>query len=438
MYLFQPGYLSPDSITQLGQARSGFFTDWHPPLMSWVWRIADRIHRGGLGMLLLHNLWFWAGLCLLAGLSFRSKWRAASAVLVVGFLPPVFALLGTIWKDVGLGASLLLAVGLLALAERRGPSRIEVALVLGLLFYAVAVRYNGFSAVLPLCVWTMSVVTRGVARFDRHRFATAAISGVALLLVLSAAARLAHRLIVDRRLYPSQQILVHDLAGISMQTGRNQLPAFVQDEIALSLEDIQRIYTPHTVVPLYWGDASTRRLPRYTSIQNENDFSRLAGHWRGVVSRHPREYFAHRSQVARHLLALDRPRACLPFITGVSPNPFGASFQRNRLNAAVTARLERVQDSFLFRPGYYLIFGLLMLAALPFIARRYPLTPAGVALLASAMLYGLPYYFIATTCDFRMVWWSVVAVLIAPLTIIRRESAAGVPGPARPAAAPLS
>ena len=447
VYVFQPGYLSPDSITQLGHARSGYFTDWHPPLMSWVWRIVEKVHPGPLGMLLLHNLFFWSGLCLLAGGAFRSKWRAAAAVLLIGFFPPVFALLGTIWKDVGLGVSLLLVVGLLALAERRRASRIEAALALsvvcGLLFYAVNVRYNAVFAALPMCVWTMWIVGRDIARLDRYRTMAAAVSGLVLLLVLFAAGRIAHRLIVDRRLFPSQQILVHDLTGISVRTGRNELPGFVQNEMPLSLEEVQRIYTPHTVVPLYWGDNSTRRLPRYTSIQNENDFSRLAGHWQGVVRRHPREYFAHRWQVARELLALDRPRACLPFITGTNPNPFGVSFQQNRLNAAVTGGLRSVQDTVLFRPGYYLIAGFLLLIALPFITRDAFSRVGAAVLLTSGLLYSLPYYFITTTCDFRMVWWSVVAVLVAPLTMLdrlssRRGSVAAASDSAPPAATLLS
>jgi hypothetical protein len=266
----------------------------------------------------------------------------------------------------------------------------------------------------------MSIVVRDLARFERHRATAAAVSGLALLLVLVAAVRIVNRLIVDRRLFPSQQILVYDLAGISIRTARNELPGFVQGEQALSLAEIQRIYTPDSISPLYWGDTSTRRLPVYTSIQNENDFSRLAGHWRAVVMRHPREYFAHRSQVARQLLALDRPRTCLPFITGVRANSLGVTFQQNRLNAAVMGSLELVQDSVLFRPGYYLVVGLLMLAALPFIARRYSVNPACVVLLASALMYSLPYYFIAPTCDFRMLWWSIVAVLVAPLTVLDR------------------
>ena len=31
-----PGYLSYDSVSQLGDARSGFYNSWHPPVMAWL------------------------------------------------------------------------------------------------------------------------------------------------------------------------------------------------------------------------------------------------------------------------------------------------------------------------------------------------------------------------------------------------------------------
>jgi hypothetical protein len=48
--IFYPGYLSPDSLVQLSQGRSGVFNDWHPPVMSWLWGIFDRMIPGPLAM----------------------------------------------------------------------------------------------------------------------------------------------------------------------------------------------------------------------------------------------------------------------------------------------------------------------------------------------------------------------------------------------------
>ena len=60
--VFAPGYMSPDSVAQLAQGRSGRYGDWFPPVMSWLWGRLDRVVSGPLGMLVFHNLLFWSGL----------------------------------------------------------------------------------------------------------------------------------------------------------------------------------------------------------------------------------------------------------------------------------------------------------------------------------------------------------------------------------------
>src|SRR3977135_1262220 len=61
---FFPGYLSPDSMSQLLQGRAMRFNSWHPPVMSLIWGLFDRVAPGPAGMLVLHNLMFWGGLSL--------------------------------------------------------------------------------------------------------------------------------------------------------------------------------------------------------------------------------------------------------------------------------------------------------------------------------------------------------------------------------------
>ena len=61
-FVFHPGYMSPDSVAQLSQGRTGEYTDWHPPVMSWLWGRLDHIVPGPLGMLVFHTLVFWSGL----------------------------------------------------------------------------------------------------------------------------------------------------------------------------------------------------------------------------------------------------------------------------------------------------------------------------------------------------------------------------------------
>src|SRR5215471_4745940 len=156
---FFPGYMSPDSISQLWQGRTLSFTDWHPPVMSLLWGLLDRIIPGPAGMLILHNMMFWGGLSLFVyHLGFERAW-AAAAILLVGLSPPVFGTLSTIWKDVSMGCSLLLGCGLLLRAERE-QSRIAWIMAVVSFWYGLAVRHNAIVAVVPLAVLAAFVSRR--------------------------------------------------------------------------------------------------------------------------------------------------------------------------------------------------------------------------------------------------------------------------------------
>src|SRR5262245_1279945 len=62
-----PGYMSTDSVAQLDEARSGVFSDGHPPLMAAEWWVLDRIISGPVLMLLLQGSLFLGGLYVLLG-----------------------------------------------------------------------------------------------------------------------------------------------------------------------------------------------------------------------------------------------------------------------------------------------------------------------------------------------------------------------------------
>jgi len=99
--------MDADAVAQLSEARAHILPDWYPPLMSALWGVFDRVIPGPFSMLLLQNLMFWAGLAIIFSLSGRPATVTAAAVLLIGLFPPVFSALGTIWKDVAMGATVL-------------------------------------------------------------------------------------------------------------------------------------------------------------------------------------------------------------------------------------------------------------------------------------------------------------------------------------------
>lgn len=49
-----PGTMNNDSITQYSQAIRGRYSDWHPPIMAWLWSWLRLANNGPGPLLLLH------------------------------------------------------------------------------------------------------------------------------------------------------------------------------------------------------------------------------------------------------------------------------------------------------------------------------------------------------------------------------------------------
>ena len=359
---FWPGYMSDDSIAQLAQARSGDYDPWHPPVMSWVWRMTDRAVPGPAGMLILHGVLLWSGLALVAARTIARPALAGAAVLGVGLLPPVFALAGTIWKDVALGVGLIVAFGFLLVADQR-RSRTAVLAAAPLLVYAAAVRYNGASAVLPFALWGGAILTR--------RGALAA--GMALFAAIVVLAFGANAW----------------LSG--GQTPRSFRVLFAGDIVAIAIGSGEPIPPPAP------ADAP---------------MSAIVARWQRAIVAHPAVYLRHRTEAVKRLLGVGMRAVCYPFQDrSARPNPFVPDAPPGALNRAVMAGLASIKDGPLFRAWVYAVLCLAWGVA----GRR---RVAAVALAASGIMNLLPYYVIAPDCDFRYAWWTVLAALLLPLVVL--------------------
>ncbi len=416
---FFPGYMSPDSISQLGQGRTLSFTDWHPPVMSLLWGLLDRIAPGPAGMLILHNLIFWTGLSLFVyHLGFERGW-AAAAILLVGLSPPVLALLSTIWKDVAMGCSLLLGCGLLLRAER---SRSKIAWVMALvsLWYATAVRHNAIIAVTPLAIWAALIWGQLFQRKGGRLWLSVALRAFLLVMLLVVTSNGVNKLLSPgRSLYPLQTILVHDLVGVSLEINTLYLPEYLIAALpSADVSELRRLYTPNEVVPLFCCDGKGR----FELTSDPDKLSRLWTVWRSVIPRHLRAYINHRTQVFRSEFAIGRATVCLPFWDGIDSNSLNLTFHSTALNRWVMRVLSRVKDGPLFW-GWLYLAGLLILIGT--LRLGFTQNSAPILIGISGLFYALAYFFVSATCDFRMHWWSVLsAFLLALLWISNTRNAA--------------
>ncbi|WP_257003992.1 hypothetical protein [Streptomyces sp. SA15] len=126
--VFAPGYMSPDSIDQLRQAMGKTpLTDWHPPVLSLVWRALIAVTGSPASMAVLQSVVFWGALWVMAWCVWElTASRAGSlAVLGLGLTPHVLTFVGVVWKDVHTALALLAAcaVAFVGLRLRDGRPR---------------------------------------------------------------------------------------------------------------------------------------------------------------------------------------------------------------------------------------------------------------------------------------------------------------------------
>lgn len=413
---FYPGLLSHDSVMQLGEGRRGQYQIWHPPLMAWLLGRFDAVLPGTGGFCLLNGLLLWSAIAALALACFAGRWSPAIATLALGLSPPVFALSGLIWKDTGMGAALLLAASVLIHAERKRRPELLIAVV-PLVAYATALRHNAMIAAFPLCLWAGAVAVRRVSSGSVGQWLAGGAVGLALFALLVAQVGWIERLLVeDPGPPPVQQILVHDLAAISLAEGKLRLPAFMVERAGgLTLEELRPLVTPIDIGPLYWGEG--KRVPL---VSDPEEVAGLRAAWWQAVRDRPSAYLAHRFEVFGWLIG--RHGACdlLPDEPLIPQEP--------PLWPRFGARMRSILDGLAARGLFHGWIYVALCAAFAAVlccdpARR----SAGLALASSGIGYAAAYLWIGTGCSYRFLWWTALSAMtllcLGAASILERKRA---------------
>ncbi len=252
---FYPGYMSPDSIANLTQGRTGFFYDINSPVMSYLWGVLDGIYAGPALMLIMHNLMFWGGCAIFWKATRNRSAKLGISLVLLGFMPQILSQFSTIWKDVGLAASLYLSAAIIYYSFQK-KSRV-LLLTPALLFYAYGMRLNAFPAILPFCVWSgivvYSLLRLNFAKRQRYLFVTA-FSGI-YFAILSFGVNLTNQFLTEgRTVYPFQQVYLYDLAAISKARGESVFPDYVANQKNFAMEKVITNYDVRQINRLIFGD----------------------------------------------------------------------------------------------------------------------------------------------------------------------------------------
>lgn len=407
-YEFSPGFMSFDTLYQYRQAKGlAALNDAHPVIMVMLWRFFASVSDNTGAMLLFHQLLYWLTVALFALLVARSlAWRIA-LLLVIGFCPPLVITSLHIWKDVGMMCMLALAcAALLGYLHHRHRGWLLLAALA--LFYAIAVRINGFiPGVFLMGFLAYAAVSRSrLSALKKTGAALLAVAALSLAYFQGIAALNAHA----EKSNGLGTLLVWDLAEISLARGQDVIPPYIpRVGTGALLEDLARVRVPDTNYP-YWAVV--------WPFPPQEFQSRLLPDWLKVVAANPGIYLRHRSHLFLTMLGIGVPKIYYPYHPGIDGNEFGFRFNHidEQRAGSYFRAFDRLAATPFYKPWLYL---LLCVATLALAWRRLRsarggrddnLLAATVAVSGIANMASL--FFLATAADYRYVIWTVFAGLL--------------------------
>lgn len=399
---YWPGLMTWDSIRQYGQALSGRFDDWHPPLMNWIWRQWLPLAHGPAPMLLLQLGLYAAGYGLLAGWALKGRRPMLAVALAAGSLMPVaLALMATIIKDSLMAALLLAAAGLLAW-RREGRDWPLSLLATALIAVACALRFNAFPAGAPL----LAALLPARLRDTPLKMAATGLLAMALLLPPMP---IANHLLKAERSGIEQSLIIFDLGGITEHAGKDVFPSLpgVDDPVAAN----HRCYSPIRWDP--YADWAAEDCPvGFDAVRPAFQAQRISPplFWARAILAHPIAYAEHRlthfNINVRFLVKGDVDR---PVHDRSVDNAWSYQVTPNAVLKAVDTLALLSAATPLGWPIFWIALALGVLVLAP----RLPSRGLIVPLALSALMYGLGYAVVSVSSELRYHLWTMIAALVA-------------------------
>ena len=405
IYAF-PGYIGWDTEAHLLQARSGIYTDAHPPIIAALWRAVELVITGPVGMLAIQAATLLAGLYSIFRVHFTPRVAAVAAAAVFVF-PPVAGVTALVIKDALMAGFLALGAGWLAHGRtRRGLVACAIA---------SAMRWNALAATLPIIVGLLPTPARGARRLA---------IAVGAWLAITVAAMGVNTLLTDRHMhywYGTQAY--QDLAGTLRWM--DDLPdadakALLAGVPLASTDQIQAharaSYNPADYRQLTSGPDRMFEPPKTATER-----AAIAAAWWRVIVEHPAAYLKYRWDNFRNLIRLDHPNSFAHVYVWFTVIAAPAETEKLQHDAAPS----RIQDvmrrgsialsnTWLYWPWIYVLVSCALLVA----CRRQRVV---VALLVSGLAYELAWFVLDPTGDFRYSQWMVTCCAIAAASWIARR-----------------
>jgi 4-amino-4-deoxy-L-arabinose transferase-like glycosyltransferase len=411
-----PGELIADSREQLGQALSGEFSDWHPPVMALVWSWLIKLGATTGSLLVLHQFLHWLGIALLSDACLRSDRRREAWLILAAGVFPVFVYYDRIVvKDVGMASAFVAAVGIIGwfiLQQKRVP--VWATLLSGLaLTYGLLIRTNAVFALGPILLLYLPVARRTTLP------KILAWSVVAALLAVPLSNWINHKAIGASPQYPVQSLQLFDLMGVAVHSEDNHVMGPKPPE----LESIRACYTPYWWDPVSpWGSCPALRLKLgYTRSLDTTDpavVATTAAQWHQAIFRHPLAYLAHRLEFFNSSLYFIVPSFSFRYSKAADLAPYGKREVEQR-----EIQLDYLKNNFLWWPVVWVYLGLCALVSIEMLRDASVTTRVGRLLIISGLLFAGAYLIVGVATESRYYYWSVMAILLGIILTSRNLAA---------------
>lgn len=418
--VFGPGCMSVDSFAQLGEARSGLYSDWHPPIMAILWAGLDSLIPGPILMMIFHASLFLIGTFVLSITLFERNWSRGLFVLAFGYFPAFFPFLGTIWKDVGFGSSLFLGSAVILWTTVKTPSTrllaASRAVSLLAISYALAIRHNAAPAILPIILWWLLSFRYFSLTTWKYRLRTLIVAGTVTGLLIVSLQLFNKWLVEDRATFPMQVGLLQDLSVLSLYENKLLLPKSAWPE-KMNAEQvfayIKAIDQQYQCKEGYcWLFFLT--YPRLSPAMSKEVWQA----WFQAIWDDPAAFLDYRW----HLLDAvyhyydSRPDT---YFYGMVQNDIGLTFEPREISSTANKFLSWQGFDWAFKGWIYFLVATVSLITSMILTGfgRVGLHP--VALLScSSLFYSIPYAFIWPFSEFRYHWWSAISAVVAVILLL--------------------
>ncbi len=411
---FAPGYMSPDSIDNWNQGRTGVFRDINAPLMAYLWGITENLVSGPSIMFLLQNLVFWTGILIFWWVANRRSKVLGFCFVLIAFMPQILSQLSTVWKDIGLGASLLFASAIIYYSSHTKKNLILLITPI-FLFYGYAVRLNSAPAILPIVIWTSFVIFRNSGLFDKFSPKTKVLIpifvGLIYFVSLSATVYFVNKSLTKGvTSYPYQQIFIYDLAAISKERNEVLFPEYATKSESFSIKNVSSEYNLRSVNNLIYGDRpNPGDKPIILLSKNPNEIEQLKNSWLKSVYENPIIYLRHRWNVFTQLIGFTRNTVSNPYWEdGFETNPQEFKVEPNTLNKVLMKYFHLFRKYFFFRGYFWLLltFYFLYRSIKERLNEEWELV---FYLSASSILFTFAYFPTTPSTEFRYLFWTAIS-----------------------------